>query len=133
MYIAVFSRVFRVHRNGPFFWDFVTFLPIEMVHREWKAWQDLAEDINPDFADGHETLREFIDARIKIVGVSPLWIPIFTVGNGDACCLDLEPTPLGKYGQLIRVAHDEESRTVLAEGFSDFLYQYLKALQHEKR
>ena len=60
------------------------------------------------------------------VGISPCWwhpawLPITHDGAGNHDCLDLAPAPGGRRGQVIRVWHDDPTRTLAAKSFGSWL------------
>jgi cell wall assembly regulator SMI1 len=51
---------------------------------------------------------------IKGLWWNPQWIPIVTSGSGHFFCVDLDPGPEGKVGQVILFLHDDEDRFLVA-------------------
>jgi cell wall assembly regulator SMI1 len=49
------------------------------------------------------------------------WIPIADNGGGDLQCIDLDPGPRGKVGQVIVYLHDDETRECIAPSMTKWL------------
>jgi cell wall assembly regulator SMI1 len=63
---------------------------------------------------------------------NPKWIPIAYNGDGDLRCLDLDPPPRGKSGQIISFWHMEDRREKLADGFQEWLKKFAIDLEAGK-
>lgn len=66
---------------------------------------------------------------IRPVHWNTSWIPISANGGGDHQCVDLDPAPRGKNGQVIRFNHEVGPISVLASSFKDWLSEYADALE----
>jgi ankyrin repeat protein/cell wall assembly regulator SMI1 len=49
------------------------------------------------------------------------WLPILADGGGDHVCLDFNPSPSGKVGQVIEFRHDSGERKLLHESLDGYL------------
>lgn len=58
-----------------------------------------------------------------------LWIPFADDGNGNYCCLDLNPAAGGHVGQIIRVWNESHLRTVVAGSFRAWLDYFADELE----
>lgn len=56
-----------------------------------------------------------------------LWVPFMTPGNGNFRCMDFDPAPHGKPGQIIQYWNKDADRSVLAPSFTDWLEAILKS------
>jgi cell wall assembly regulator SMI1 len=54
--------------------------------------------------------RQGTHPRIKPVWWNVHWIPIVSSGSGHLFCVDLDPAPAGKPGQVILFFHDDGKR-----------------------
>ncbi len=76
-----------------------------------------------------------IDADLAGTGVRPVqcargWIPIGRSARGrDFLCLDLEPAPGGRSGQIIQLSVDLDDRPLIAPSFADLLSVFFTQLQ----
>lgn len=55
------------------------------------------------------------------------WLPVASNGCGDLLCIDLDPGPKGKSGQIIEFIHDDALRRVVAASFEKWLQRVAKA------
>jgi cell wall assembly regulator SMI1 len=59
--------------------------------------------------------------RIKPVWWNVHWIPIVSSGSGHLFCVDLDPAPAGKPGQVILFFHDDGKRLCVADSVGAWL------------
>jgi len=99
------------------------FLSLDRIVSEWTVWKDLLDggefEEYESASDGH-TVTDWYDAK---------WIPLTSDGAGDHHCLDLNPGPLGKEGQIILMWHDDDPRTVVASSYREWLEQFAADLE----
>lgn len=98
-------------------------LSVPRMVAEWTIWNDLLK--SGDF-DGATSTP---DPGVLADWWNPLWLPLTYDGAGNHCCLDLSPAPGGTRGQVIRMWHDDDERTLLAPSFSEWITQYIRALE----
>ncbi len=60
------------------------------------------------------------------------WIPVASNSSGDFLCVDLEPAPGGKRGQIILYWHADVRRGKLADDFESWLRQFADELEKGK-
>src|ERR1051325_4380886 len=60
------------------------------------------------------------------------WIPFTHDGAGNHICIDLDPTPNGKYGQIIRMWPDSPDRELYASSFSEYISNYISDLEKDE-
>lgn len=101
-------------------------LSITRIADEYKIWQDLRD--KGEFTGITSAPAE----GIKDDWWNPLWIPITYDGFGNHYCLDLDPSPTGLWGQVIRFWHDDAERYVKAPNFSQFIESYLEAIDKDE-
>lgn len=81
---------------------------------------------------------KFEESVVKPVGPvkaewwNPQWIPIAYNGAGDLYCLDFDPAPKGKVGQIISFWHVDDKREVIAPGFRAWLKEYAADLKADR-
>jgi cell wall assembly regulator SMI1 len=98
-------------------------LSIPSMLAEWTIWNDLLK--GGDFEGATSTPAPGVRADWW----NPLWLPLTYDGAGNHYCLDLAPAPGGTRGQIIRMWHDDSERTLLAVSFSEWITQYITALE----
>jgi cell wall assembly regulator SMI1 len=49
------------------------------------------------------------------------WLPIATFGNGDKLFVDLDPTPDGRYGQIVEWSHEADGLAVRHAGIAAYM------------
>ncbi len=105
------------------FIDGLDFLSLEAVIDEWRVWKELL--------DGENFIKfeSEPDLGVKSDWWNPRWIPLTYNDCGDHFCLDMDPAPGGKPGQIITMWHDSPERTLVAVSFSDWFQQFAEALQ----
>lgn len=101
-------------------------LSVPRMLAEWTIWHDLLQ--GGDFEGATSTP----DAGVRADWWNPLWLPLTYDGAGNHCCLDLSPAPGGTRGQVIRMWHDDAERTLLAPSFTEWITQYVTALEAGK-
>jgi cell wall assembly regulator SMI1 len=57
------------------------------------------------------------------------WLPVTWDGGGDHLCIDLDPAPGGRPGQVIYFSHEEGPMVVVAESWRAYLERYAAALE----
>lgn len=118
---------YRIHNgqplDGPWLMVWGQFLSLEDMRGHWSLWKHFLDK------------GSFDDSRSEPVGPAkanwwnPRWIPITYDQTGNHLCLDLDPAPGGRVGQIITMWHDDSTRGVLAESFSDWLTDFANALE----
>jgi cell wall assembly regulator SMI1 len=89
-------------------------LPLKNIKQEWKLMNELLEK-------GKLAGEVKADHRVRSKWWGSKWIPIMSNGAGDLFCIDLDPTPSGKSGQIISYWHMLDKRDVIADSFEDYL------------
>jgi cell wall assembly regulator SMI1 len=59
--------------------------------------------------------------RIKSIWWNVQWIPIVSSGSGHLFCVDMDPAPGGKAGQVILFFHDDSTRLCIADSIRAWL------------
>jgi cell wall assembly regulator SMI1 len=78
---------------------------------------------------------KFEESRVKPKGPvkaewwNPKWVPVAYNGAGDLYCVDLDPAPKGKAGQLVSFWHVDDRREVVAKSFRAWLKEYADDLK----
>lgn len=103
-------------------------LSFERIIDEWSIWKDLLD--KKTFQENGSSFTSDPDKGIKNDWWNPLWIPITYDGSGNHFCLDLDPTDEGKYGQVIRMWHDDSIRSLEANSFTEWINAYAIKLQN---
>lgn len=102
-------------------------LSFERIEDEWKVWKDLL-DSQTFQGNDDEPYTSTPDKGVKNNWWNALWIPITNDGCGNHYCLDLDPTAEGKYGQIIRMWHDDDERKLVANSFKEWITNYKEKL-----
>jgi cell wall assembly regulator SMI1 len=118
-----FYRLMNGEKNGGYVFDYEELLTFDRILDEWTVWKDLAE--GEEFADDTSDP----EAGIRNDWYNVNWIPFTYNGSGDHLCLDLDPAPGGKYGQVIRMWHDDAVRTLEYASFTEWLTAYIEDLK----
>lgn len=105
--------------DGPF--AHLEWLSLGAIVSEWETWRDTIS------AGGLEPQPE---GPVKPLWWSPKWVP-FTVIGGSTWhhCIDLDPAPGGKIGQVIEIADDDGWRRVVAPSLRAFLVRVADDLE----
>lgn len=101
-------------------------LPVAEIENRWEILKELWDE--GDFED--TSVKP--DPQVKSQWWEPKWIPITHNGAGDLHCLDLDPSPQGKYGQVILFEHMNETRKCVAPSFKDFLQKFVDDIESGK-
>lgn len=102
-------------------------LSFDRIKDEWQIWKDLLDQ--KEFEDTNGPYTSTPETGIKNDWWNALWIPITYDGCGNHYCLDLDPTIEGNYGQIIRMWHDSDERTLEATSFKNWLTEYKDNLE----
>lgn len=117
---------FQIH-NGQFgnksFLEPWQFLSLDGIMVDWKIWKELLD------AGDFDNARSEPNVGIRSDWWNPRWIPLTYDGCGNHHCLDLDPTPSGKVGQIITMWHDEVEREVGANSFREWLEKLADELE----
>lgn len=118
-----FIEFYKIHNGSKYFTLIYSeeFLSFDRMLDEWQVWKDLGISDPSDPEIG-----------IKDDWWNPLWIPITHDGCGNHYCLDLDPTPEGNYGQIIRMWHDDGHRPLEASSFKEWMVNYATQLKNGK-
>jgi cell wall assembly regulator SMI1 len=82
------------------------------------TWEEHAELLDGGDFDGCTSEP---DGPIRTDHWSKWWVPFTSDGGGDAQCVDLDPAPGGRPGQVIDWSHETRARRVLAGGLREYL------------
>lgn len=127
---ADFVAFYKIHngQDNDMDWlmDGEELLSMERITDEWKSWKELQHDFKGDDGKPYTSNPE---AGIKADWWNPLWIPVTYNGGGDHICLDLDPAPGGKIGQMIRLWHDDPVRSLEADSFREWITEFATGLQ----
>ncbi|MGI4789408.1 MAG: SMI1/KNR4 family protein [Janthinobacterium lividum] len=91
------------------------FLSLTSITDHWQGWKGVLD------AGTFEGIQSYPGPGVRSDWWNPRWIPITHDGGGNHFCLDLDPAPGGKMGQIITMWHDEGERVVVADSFRDWL------------
>jgi cell wall assembly regulator SMI1 len=92
-----------------------------------EVWQENGELLDAGDFEGQKAVSK--DGTVKGEWWSKKWIPFAESAGGDFLCVDLDPGPSGKAGQVLRFWHDEEWRDALAPSVEALLEQFLAGLR----
>lgn len=118
-----FIESLKIHNGQPGiagdFFDGDSLLSSRDILNAWKVWHKLV--VSGDFED----CSAEPDDGIKDDWYNLKWIPFTSNGAGDHLCLDLDPAEGGIVGQVIRVWHDDDQRTLVARSFREWLHRFV--------
>jgi cell wall assembly regulator SMI1 len=90
---------------------------------EWNVWRSILEEGDlPEVGVPPE-------GPIQAVRWNMRWIPLTDVGQGNHYCVDLDPAPGGRVGQIIWYHHERGAVRVVAPGFAEWLARYAAGLE----
>lgn len=98
-------------------------LSLKVMTRKWKMLKQLYD------AGKFEESKVKAKGPVKAEWWNPKWIPVGFNGAGDFYCLDFDPAPKGKEGQLISFWHVDDRREVVAKGFREWMKEYADDLK----
>jgi len=90
---------------------------------EWQVWKELLDDGTFDDWERNP------DPGVRADWWNPRWIPLTHDAGGNHDCLDLDPAPGGREGQIISLWHDEATRSVLAGSYREWLSRFADRLE----
>lgn len=102
-------------------------LSLERIYDEWFVWKDLLD--NRTFEDEKGPYTSDPESGIKNDWWNPMWIPVTYNGSGDHICIDLDPAEGGRQGQMIRMWHDDATRTLEGGSFREWIENYVALLE----
>lgn len=118
-----FIESLKIHNGQPGiagdFFDGDSLLSGRDILNAWKVWHKLVA--SGDFKD----CSAEPDDGIKDDWYNLKWIPFTSNGAGDHLCLDFDPAEGGTVGQVIRVWHDDDQRTLVARSFREWLHRFV--------
>lgn len=106
--------------NSKFLFDNNKILSVSEILMAWSTWCDLLYD--GDFEGKISNPASEIQDGWWLKG----WIPFATNGYGDFLCIDLNPSINGVMGQIIKVYHDVEDRTLESNSFLNWFSQFIE-------
>ncbi|HVI43467.1 MAG TPA: SMI1/KNR4 family protein [Chitinophaga sp.] len=102
-------------------------LPVEEIIEVWHRWQDLLDA--GTFMHNDEPFASEPDTGIRNNWWNPKWIPITSDGFDNHLCIDMDPAPEGRTGQVIAFWHDDGHREVIAPSFRKWVDNYVSGLE----
>ena len=120
-------EILKIHngqnRNAGWIFEGQEFLSSHRILDEWKVWKELLDD--GDFDDNKSGE---VNPEIKDNWWNEKWIPFTYNGCGDHYCLDMDPTNIGKKGQIITMWHDDAKRELLNNSLYSWFQTYVSKL-----
>ena len=117
---------FRLHdgqSGGPWLMWGCELLSLSRIREEWNAWKELLD------RGTFEDFRSDSDGRVVKDWWHARWVPLTHDGAGNHYCLDLNPGPEGRAGQIIQMWHDDSKRPVVAPSYRAWLAAFADALE----
>lgn len=129
---------YRIH-NGqkdvgcPFLYGY-EFLSLEDIYTQWEIEQEVDSQLREIHGSNYlsQLNNQLTEHEVRNESWNSRWIPLATDIGGDHYCLDLAPAKKGQLGQIIAVAHEEDTRPLLAPSFQVWLEQFADALETGK-
>ncbi|MBN2534841.1 MAG: SMI1/KNR4 family protein [Spirochaetales bacterium] len=94
------------------------------VERDWKLMKKMYD--KGDFSGPGAAATGNVRPEWWIPG----WIAVASNGAGDLLCLDMDPAPGGRAGQIVTFWHMDSKRAVLAESFREWLLMFARDLEN---
>ncbi len=126
------AESYRIHdgkRSGGALFDEYELLSLDYMVSEWKVLKELLDD---GTFDDTGSMKNVVASQIKFAWWNPLWIPIASNSSGDFWCVDLDPSPSGKIGQIISFVHTDPARELIAKDFETWLAAFADDLEDGK-
>ena len=119
-----FKNFIKIHNgqsiNSIGIFNGLSFLSTKHIYSNWSIWKELL-----DYGDfSKNTVKNSPEILADWWNIS--WIPFTDNGSGDHLCIDLSPSISGTYGQIIEVLHDNNTRTLISNSFSEWLNFFIK-------
>jgi len=130
-----FIEFYKVHNGQSWthlsLFDSDRLLSTDEIIREWSGWNSVLPEINAICIEmSGKPASSDPEPGIKDYWWNAAWIPITANGSGDNYCIDLDPTPEGTKGQIIRMWHDMPWRELVAPSFKDWILKYVADLEN---
>jgi cell wall assembly regulator SMI1/predicted DNA-binding WGR domain protein len=77
-------------------------------------------DLYREFGKNDRNRREGTP-KVKAGWWNPRWVPFVATAGGDLFCIDLDPGPRGRVGQIIEFEHEDSARRVVAGSLMKWL------------
>ncbi|MDB5282666.1 MAG: Cell wall assembly/cell proliferation coordinating protein KNR4-like protein [Bacteroidota bacterium] len=123
-----FKLYYAIHNGQKDGFAGITFcgplLSINNIIDQWTIWKKLLD--KGDFKGRFSSP----DQGVKKNWWNPLWIPFTYDGSGNHLCIDMDPASKGIKGQVITMWHDDDTREVIEQSFSEWFIDYLTDLKH---
>lgn len=121
-----FSESLKIHngQDNEKGWLFMgeEYLSTSRIIDEWNVWNNLLTE------GTFEGIESEPEEGIKNDWWNPKWIPFTYDGSGNHLCIDLDPGENGTVGQIIRIWHDEETRSLEAGSFKEWFETYIQGI-----
>jgi cell wall assembly regulator SMI1 len=98
------------------------FLSLENMVEQWHTPTELLRE------GKFEGITVDSSEEVKPDWWNPKWVPV-TFSGGNNYCIDLDPAPSGKVGQIIAVWFDAPERGVIADSFMEWLEDFADRLE----
>src|SRR4051794_16095747 len=110
---------YALHNGSPDLWPFDNgpLLSLAQVVAQWGVWRDLLR------AGTFAGMRSSPIGPVKRDWWNPRWVPV-AGASGDHDCLDLDPAPGGRVGQVIDFGHEGGATSVFANSFREYLTSF---------
>jgi len=116
----------RSAKNGSGILGASEFYNLRQIIEVWQMWNDLLREHS-----SNDVVIEGYDG-VKAVYWNTAWIPIMNTSSGNYICIDLDPAPNGKKGQIISFWTDIAEREVVFDSFTEMLEDYAEKLQNDE-
>lgn len=97
------------------------FMSIVRILAEWRVLTGM------DQAGEFDTHTSKPGGGVKAGWWRPGWVPFTADGAGNHLCLDLDPAPSGRAGQVVEFNHEFGNRDVQAPGFAQWFANFTRA------
>ncbi|MFM2423886.1 MAG: hypothetical protein RLZZ70_273 [Candidatus Parcubacteria bacterium] len=121
-FLAFYEKHNGQKSDYPVLFDGQELLSFTRIMEEWTM-------LNTILNENITSFEVVADLGVKNNWWNPKWIPILTDRNGNYTCMDLDPEPGGKMGQLISFDHETIHREIVISSFLEFMDSYLGDLK----
>lgn len=126
-----YVKLLKIHNGqnddiGPLFGRY-NFAPLKEVVSTANQYDGDSDDHTAD----EEKIEQDKEVK-KTWWLSGGWIPFAIADNGDALCIDTQPTSEGKVGQVIEFSVKKLERTLVSTHFSNWLSRFIDSQLDER-
>jgi len=120
-------QLLKIHNgqneNSGWLFEGQEFLSSHRILEEWNVWKNIIHN-----GEVKENISNNVDSTIKNNWCNPMWVPFTYDGSNNHYCIDMNPTKLGKQGQIITMWHNYSERELLNNNLYLWFKSYVEKL-----